>query len=54
MTLFPPHLSTNKTKLTGDPGDCKFPLVENGIQVFVDIDLYGFFYGAWKGLTYLN
>jgi hypothetical protein len=39
-------MSTNKMKLTGAPGDFKFPLVENGIQVFGDTDLYGSFYGA--------
>lgn len=39
-------------KLTVAPGDFKFPLAENGIQVFVDTDLYDSFYGAWKGLTY--
>lgn len=46
MACVPPHLSTNKMKLTGDPGDFKFPSVENGIQVFGDTDLYGSFYGA--------
>lgn len=46
MIPFPPHLSTNKMKLTRAPGDLTFPLVENGIQVFVDTDLYDSFYGA--------
>ena len=52
MVHFPSHMSANKMKLTGAPGDFKFPLVENGIQVFGDTDLYGSFYGVWKGLTY--
>lgn len=47
-----PHLSTDKMKLTGALGDFKFPLMENGIQVLVDTDLYDAFYGAWIGLTY--
>lgn len=46
MIHFSPHLSPNKMKLTRAPGDFKFPLVENGIQVFVDTDLYDSFYGA--------
>lgn len=52
MIHFSPHLSTNKMRLTRAPGDFTFPLVENGIQVFVDTDLYDLFYGAWKDLTY--
>lgn len=46
MIHFSPHLSTNKMKLTGAPGDFTFSLVGNGIQVFVDTDLYDSFYGA--------
>ena len=40
MLHFSLHLSPNKTNRTGAPGDFKSPLVDNGIQVFVDTDLY--------------
>lgn len=43
MTHFSPHLSTNKIKLTGAPGDLKCLLIENGVQVFGDTDLYELF-----------
>lgn len=46
MIHIPPHLSTNKMQLTGAPRELKFPLVENGIHVFVDTDFYSSFYGA--------
>lgn len=48
MAYIPPHLSANKMKLTGAPGDFKFPSVENGIQVFGDTDLYGSFLWSLK------
>lgn len=48
MIHFSPHLSTNKMGLTRAPGDFTFPLVENGIQVFVDTDLYDFFLWSLK------
>lgn len=48
MIHFSFHLSTNKMKLTGAPGDFKFPLVGNGIQVFVDTDLYDSFLWSLK------
>lgn len=40
MIYFSPHLSTNKMKLTGAPGDFEFTSVKNKIQNFVDTDFY--------------